>query len=163
MRNLAEQLSGHLRPVAKPPAVIFGVALLHFVATCVWVTQWRQEFGGNPYILDWDPGVLLIEPFLLLFSAGILMLRTWWSRMVSLLVALWLLNSLAVGGLLAVSKAHGLPLLSTEAVRRWVQSTWLMQSQVFIQLALAGAITIYAVIASYGAWWRRRRDATHGI
>jgi hypothetical protein len=163
MRNLAGQLSGHLCPVAKPPAIIFGVALLHFVAACVWVTQWRQEFGGNPYILDWDPSVLLVEPCLLLFSAGMLMLRAWWGRMVSLSVALWLLNFLGIGGLLAVSKAHDLPLLSTETIRRWVQSTWLTQSQVFIQLALAGAITIYAVIASYGAWRRRGRDAIHGI
>lgn len=165
MRDIMGQLSGHLRSVAKPPAILFGVALLHFVVTYVWVIRWRQEFGGGPYASGWDAGVLLTEPFLLLFSSGMLLVSAWWCRLLSLAVSLWLLYFLGFGGLLAVSNAHDLPLFSAEVARRWLYSTWLMQSQVFVQLALACAINVYGLASFYDTWrrrWRHVASLPHG-
>jgi len=163
MRKGASRLAGHFRSVAKPPAIIFGVALLHFVYTYTRVLRLRQEYADNPYAGGWDPGAFLIEPFLLLSSAGMLLLGTWWGRLIGFSVSLWLLYFLGYLGLRGVSNAHDIPLLSTEVARRWLQLTWLMQSQVFVQLALAGAITIYAAASSRGIGRRRRRDTGHGI
>jgi hypothetical protein len=156
MRKQSSQLIDRVRSVARPPAIIFGVALLHFVVTYVWVMRWRQEYGRGPYASGWDPSALLAEPFLLLVSAAMLLPGAWWGRLISLAVSLWLLYFLGYSGLLAVSYAHDIPLLSLETGRRWFQMTRQMQSQVFAQLALAGAITIYVLASFYGIWRRRR-------
>jgi len=58
-------------------ALIFAVCLGNFIARGVEVDQLDREIRAYGYVEHWYPGLMMVEPFLLLVSGVMLLFNRW--------------------------------------------------------------------------------------
>lgn len=142
----------YLRLLMTPRAVILGVAIVYLILMAVRVERWYQRFGKGR--INYYPDHLLVGPITLTTAASLLLLRSWWSELIAILVSGWVLYGVYTG-FRSVGLAQDLPTFSALSFRIWFTQMFSDQSQVFLEIALAMLIACYALVALSRRWLRR--------
>ncbi len=130
--------------LAKPKAVIFGVALAQFVWMLACVVRYELEFRVPAD--HWNPVRVMWEPSLVLSASLLLLLGGVWKYALSIVSSAWIIYQLWYLGLLAVSAAFDLPVSSLEALRKWLSMMYASQPQYILQVILSAIIMVYALL-----------------
>jgi hypothetical protein len=148
MRSLTD--GKWLRRLFDLRAIIFGFSLLQLIVTQVWVSRWHQNFGTGP--IEVYPDKLFIVPVILVITAFLLFVVTWWSQVLAVVASGWVLYLLGYVALRGASLAHDVPLFSLSSLRLWFIEKYVGQPQEFLQLTLASTIILYVIVALSRRW-----------
>jgi hypothetical protein len=129
--------------LARPKALILGVAVAQFVWMLAFVVRYELEFTVPSD--HWDPVRVMWEPSLVLMASLMLLIGGAWKYALSLACSAWVIYQLWYRGLVAVSAAHDIPLFSLEVQKRWVFMMYAGQPQYILQITLSAIILLYAV------------------
>src|SRR5437588_2906332 len=93
-----------LAAIAKPKALIFGVALAQFVWMLAFVVRYEIEFPVPAE--HWNPVRVMWEPALVLLASLMLLIGGVWKYALSIVSSAWVIYQLWYLGLVSVSAAH---------------------------------------------------------
>lgn len=144
-----------LKRLIDPKAIIFGFAILHFLAALMYLIGYQERFPGVS--THWSPVKLMFEPVLLLLAAASLLTGKGWGYLIAIVASGRVIYALGYLGLIAISVAHDHPLVSWYVLRTWLAITYAAQPQYLLELAIAAAIVVYAsVLCSFRILASRR-------
>src|SRR5205807_2384827 len=145
--------SDYLRRFIQPKVIIFVIAFVSVIVAHISVARWYRQFGNRAG--DFYPDNWVHVPYVLLFSATMLLISRWWSYLLAMTVTLWLTYSLGYMGLLSVSRAQDRPFFSLWVPRVWFIEKYNWQPQELFQLALALVVLTFALVGLTRAVRRR--------
>ncbi len=126
--------------------VIFAVCLGNFIVRCVVVHRLDREMRAYGYVEHWYPGLVMVEPFLLLASGVLLLFNRWWSFLLALLASARVIYSLGYLSWTAIHNAHDVPMLSWQAMEKLWYVIYQPRPEYLFEVVLAVVIFICAVV-----------------
>jgi hypothetical protein len=102
-----------------------------------------QAYG---YVEHWYPGLMMVEPFLLLVSGVLLLFNRWWSFLLALLASARVIYSLGYLSWTAIHNAHDVPMLSWQAMEKLWYVIYQPRPEYLFEVVLALVIFICAVV-----------------
>ncbi len=139
----------HQHPILNPKAVLFGICVLNFLLSLMYVRKVELEakaaiaagFWGHTE--HWDPVAVMWEPFLLLLAAVGLLANRWWSLLLSLVAATRVVYLLGYLPLRAIHNAHDVPMFSWRAIEM-LWTVYQYQPRYLFEVIVGGVIAIYS-------------------
>jgi hypothetical protein len=154
---MKEQLKRSLSYLLDLKAVLFGFTLFNFV--WMWVRESRIQWQW----LDYDYFENTHRVFLLLLASAGLLLKRWWSFLLTMLLGGWVLNDLVFRPLQAASLAHGVAPLSWFSLRNWWVLMYEFQPQYIIHIGIAAVIFIYAALLLWKWVYSRATESNNSL
>src|SRR5258708_5673390 len=145
MEALKSQRKLFLHRLLDPKAIIFGFAVLHFLAMLMYVMRYQQEFAVVS--THWNPVRAMYEPAFLLIAAAALLFNKPWTYLAAVVASARVIYVLGYLGLFAMSEAHDQPMVSWYVFRTWFIVTYESQPQYLLELLLALLIVSYAIVS----------------
>lgn len=125
-------------------AIIFGVAILNFLAVLTQLIQYKRQF---PVPSDhWNPAVIMQVPFLLLLASALLFTSNGWGYLLAMVVSGRVIYVLGYLGLVSIAGGHDYRLLNWHVLKTWLAITYEAQPQYLLELAIAATILAYVSI-----------------
>src|SRR5258705_3067387 len=97
-------------------ALIFAVCLGNFIVRGVEVDRLDREIRA--YVEHWYPGLMMVDPLLLVVSGVMLLFNGWWSFLLALLASARVIYSLGYLSWKAIHNAHDVPMFSWQAMEK---------------------------------------------
>lgn len=142
MEGRISRVKQFIQIFAQPKAIIFCVALAQFISMVVYVVRYGIEFPLSTE--GWNPIRIMWEPSLVLFASLMLLIGGTWKYLLAFVSGACVIYQLGYLGLVSVSAAFDLSLLSGETWRRYMSMIYIGQPQYFVQITVSAVIMIYA-------------------
>lgn len=125
-------------------AIIFGVAVLNFLAVLTQLTQYKRQFLVPSD--HWNPAVIMHESFLLLLASALLFTSRGWGYLLAMVVSGRVIYVLGYLGLVSIAGGYDYRLLNWQVLKTWLVVTYEAQPQYLLELAIAATILAYVSI-----------------
>jgi hypothetical protein len=145
------QIKSTLTFLLRPKAIIFGIALLNFMLSLMYVRQVESDIQARvkegiwPYPAHWNPVAVMHEPSLLLVASISLLIGRWWGYLLAILASGLVIYTLGYSSWTAVSNAHGVPMFSWQALEKLWYVIYEPRPQYLFEVALAAIVFTYAI------------------
>jgi hypothetical protein len=126
--------------------LIFAVCLGNFIVRGVVVDRLDREMRAYGYVEHWYPGLMMVEPLLLLVSGVLLLFNRWWSFLLALLASGRVIYSLGYLSWTAVHNAHDVPMLSWQAMEKLWYVIYQPRPEYLFEVVLGVVVFICAVV-----------------
>jgi hypothetical protein len=144
MEKEGSRVTYFLRSLVHAKAIIFGVAVLNFLAVVTQLVQYKRQF---PVPSDhWNPAAIMQEPFLLLLASALLFVSKGWGYLLALALSGRVIYVLGYLGLVAIAGGYDYRLLNWQVLKTWLVFTYQAQPQYLLELAIAATILTYVLI-----------------
>lgn len=144
MERGTSRVTYFLRSLVDAKAIIFGVAVLNYLAVLTQLIQYKRQF---PVPSDhWNPAAIMHEPFLLLLASALLFTSKGWGYLLAVVVSGRVIYVLGYLGLVSTAGGYDYRLLNWRVLTTWLTITYEAQPQYLLELALATIILVYASV-----------------
>ena len=127
-------------------ALIFAVCLGNFIVRGVEVDRLDREIRAYGYVEHWYPGLMMVEPFLLLVSGVMLLFNRWWSFLLALLASARVIYSLGYLSWKAIHNAHDVPMFSWQAMEKLWYVIYQPRPEYLFEVVLGVVVIICALV-----------------
>ena len=126
--------------------LIFIMCLINFVVRGIEVDRIDRQIRASGYVEHWYPGLIMLDPFLLLVAGTLLLLNGWWALVLSLLASVRVLYTLGFLPWLAIHRAHDVPMFSSQAMEKLWNVTYKTHLEYPFQVALGLVVFVCASV-----------------
>src|SRR5688572_15635831 len=97
---------------------IFLICLINFIVRGIEVDRLDRKMRTYGYVEHWYPGLIMLDPLLLLVAGALLLINRWWALLVALFSSARVVYNLGYLPWVAIHYAHDVPMFSSQAMEK---------------------------------------------